>query len=190
MSDYSNTIIYRIFQKDDETECYVGSSVEYKARKSKHRSICNNPNSNSYNFPVYQFIRAHGGWENFECDIIEEYPCLSKTEKLARERYWVKLVGTLNSNIPGRSQKDTEEYYKEYSKDNKERISKCKKDYYEANKETTLKNNYEYKQRNKEKLKKQGKEKIACPCGSSFQRYSKAEHERSLKHQAYLETCI
>tara|TARA_B110000967_G_scaffold185790_1_gene206374 strand:- start:39 stop:386 length:348 start_codon:yes stop_codon:yes gene_type:complete len=40
-------------------------------RSIKHKHTCNNSNSRKYNYKLYQFIRANGGWANWK--IIVEY---------------------------------------------------------------------------------------------------------------------
>ena len=83
MPNYSNAVIYKIFCKDTNiSEIYIGSTTNFKIRKSKHKSVCNNENDKNYNLKVYEYIRANGGFENFEIVIIEEYPCNNKKEVL------------------------------------------------------------------------------------------------------------
>jgi hypothetical protein len=102
MPTYVNTIIYKICCKDEcITECYVGHTTNLKQRKIEHRYGCNNEMSKSYNIPVYQFIRANGGYDNWEFIQIEEYPCETKKQATCRENYWVfELNATLNSIMP------------------------------------------------------------------------------------------
>ena len=45
------------------------------------------------------------GFDKFFIDLIEEYPCNTQVELLAREGHWIKETGTLNKNIQGRTQK-------------------------------------------------------------------------------------
>ena len=87
-------------------------------RKYQHKSSCNNENSKDYNYYVYQFIRLHGGWNNWNMVQIEEYPCKNKREAEARETYWMKeLKSTLNSHQSFLSEEDRKEYHKEYQKE-------------------------------------------------------------------------
>ena len=132
--DYSKTIIYRIICKNPSiTDCYVGHTTNFVERKCQHKYNCNNKKTKSY---VYQFIRANGGWENWDIVEIEKYPCNDSNEALKRERYNFELYNaTLNNNIPSRTMKewnnDNKEYQKEYRENNKEK----KKEYYENNKD-------------------------------------------------------
>ena len=110
--DYVKTQIYKLVCKDEEVEdVYVGSTVDFGARRCRHRSDCHNDNSQSYNLYVYRFIRDHGGFCNWSMVLIEKYPCLSKKEAYKRERYNADLLGsTLNSLVASRTK---EEYYQE-----------------------------------------------------------------------------
>jgi hypothetical protein len=133
--DYSKNLNYKIVCKDlTITESYAGSSTNWTRRTGKHQYDCHNENSSKYHLKVYAFIRAHGGWENWDMVLIEIYPCKNYLEASQRERYWVEtLKTTLNCNIPGRT-------CMEWIKDNKEHIA-----VYQA----------EYRAKNKEKLAKQ-----------------------------------
>jgi hypothetical protein len=120
--DFSKGLIYKIVCLDPEiTDCYVGSSTNFKQRKAQHKNRCNNPNNKAYNYNVYKFIREHGGWENFQMLQIEEYPCNSSHELALQERFHLEnLKASLNKYIPSRSK------------------SECDTAYYQANKEQIL----------------------------------------------------
>jgi hypothetical protein len=91
MNKYANSTIYKIFCKDANVhDVYVGSTVNYKKRMTRHKSNCNNINSKAYNCFIYQFIRQNGNWDNFDHEIIENYNCNNKTELCIRERYWME----------------------------------------------------------------------------------------------------
>jgi predicted GIY-YIG superfamily endonuclease len=45
--DYSNTIIYKIYCKDETiTDVYVGYTTNFTQRKYSHKIACNNMNNN------------------------------------------------------------------------------------------------------------------------------------------------
>jgi hypothetical protein len=76
MKDYSNNIIYKISCKDSLiTDIYVGHSTNLSLRKNGHKSSCTNINNKDYNLHVYKFIRNNGGWENWEINELEKFPC-------------------------------------------------------------------------------------------------------------------
>jgi hypothetical protein len=217
MSNYQNGTIYKIVCKDPEiTDCYVGSTTSHLKRKSRHKSNCNNKNSKDYNYPVYRFIRDHGGWENWQFVPIEDYPCRTKKQLNIRERFWFeKLNATLNSHYPQRS-------IKEYREDNKEKIREEQKEYREKHKEELkekrkdyLSNpevkekikeqNKEWEEKNKEKRKEKRresdkkryeknkeklKEKVKCECGSIVSKSGLTQHKKSQKHQKWEKTQV
>ena len=106
--NYENSIMYRIVCKDPEiTDCYVGSTCNFIKRRNTHKTNCNRTNSKEYNYNVYKFIRANGGWNNFDLIEIEKYEAIDKQDKLKRERYWLEFYNAkLNSNIPSRTKRE------------------------------------------------------------------------------------
>ena len=44
---------------------YIGVTSNLKQRLYDHKNITINPNRLSHNTPLYQFIRSHGGWNNW-----------------------------------------------------------------------------------------------------------------------------
>jgi len=102
--DYSKSLIYKIVSLDPEiTDCYVGSTLNFKQRKASHKNNCNNSSQKAYNFNVYKFIREHGGWENFQMLQIEEFPCNTNHELALQERFHLEqLKATLNKRVPSR----------------------------------------------------------------------------------------
>lgn len=189
--NYQNTIIYKLVCKDiNITECYVGHTTDFKSRKYAHKTCCNNINNNTgnnYNSNLYIFIRANGGFENWDMIEIEKCNCVDALDATKQERVWIeKLKSTLNSNIPTRT---LHEWYVEniekiqkqkqiYNEENKEKINNQKKEYYNKNKNEILEYHKEYYQKNKEKFKEQ----TTCVCGSTFVKQQIKRHEQTQKH--------
>ena len=100
--DYSQTVVYKICCKElTVKEVYVGSTTSIVKRRCSHKTSCNNKKSKEYNYYVYQFIREHGGFENWDVIVIEEYPCENDEQKRSRERHWFEeLKAELNSLRP------------------------------------------------------------------------------------------
>jgi hypothetical protein len=107
MPDYTKGVIYKLCCKDvNISEIYVGSTINFKSRKDKHRQSCNNENNKGYNLSVYQYIRENGGFNNWDMILIESYPSENKRELEKRERYWMEeLKASLNCVIPTRERK-------------------------------------------------------------------------------------
>ena len=170
MNDYNNSVIYKIFCKDDIIkDFYIGSSTQIKERRKCHKKRCNNGD----NTPVYRFIRENGGWENWALEIIEKYKCNNKEELFNRERIYIEdLKSSLNINIPifteeekkERKKESDKKYYqknreiilekvKKYTKENKDKKRIYDKKYTEENKDKISEKNKEYYIKNKEEMK-------------------------------------
>jgi hypothetical protein len=178
MPKYSKSIIYRIVCKDlSVTDCYVGSTTNFKRRRGAHKCRCNNPNDKAHNLMIYKFIREHGGWENWDMIMVEEFPCDNKLQLHKREREVIEqLTPTLNSEIPSRTQK-------EYREDNKEKIKEFGKQYYQDNKQKILQQRKQYELDNKQKIKERECKKIECPiCKCMVKKYQFKRHTKTTKH--------
>ena len=148
--------IYKIVSTDIKIkECYIGSTINFRTRKNKHKSSCNNENSKIYNLYLYQFIRDNNGWDSFSMVQIEEFKFNTRNELNGRERYWIEqLQATLNKVIPTRTVKeyyeDNKDKKKQYREDNKAKA----KDYREHNKNKIK----DYRENNKEEIKDKAKD--------------------------------
>ena len=109
--------VYKLVCKDvDFKEIYIGSSISLRNRRANHKNNCSNMNSKHYNYPVYQYIRNSGGWENWELQTVERFEFEFKHELVARERHHIEtLRATLNNRVPGRGKA-------EYRADNADKI--------------------------------------------------------------------
>jgi len=103
--DYSNTIIYKIYCKDENiSELYVGHTTNFVKRKKAHMSSCMKSNYPNYNCKLYQVIRNNGGWDNWQMMIIAFYNCKDLYEARQKEQYhYLELNATLNSVEPMKS---------------------------------------------------------------------------------------
>lgn len=102
---------------------YVGSTRNYRQRKFNHKSHCGNQNCREYNFPVYQMIRANGGWENWEMVPIEELEC-TKIEASIREQFYIEQFKNI---VNERRSYRSEEYKKAYYLNNSREYQRKKK---------------------------------------------------------------
>ena len=76
--DYSNTVIYKLVNKEDydNANVYIGSTANFTQRKYCHKSRCNNEKDKAYDSKIYQNIRNDGGWDEWNMIEIEKYPCV------------------------------------------------------------------------------------------------------------------
>jgi hypothetical protein len=181
--DYSKTIIYKIVSNDlNIKEVYVGSTVNFTRRKHAHKIVCNDVNSKEYNEKKYQFIREHGGFDNWSMYEVEKYPCKDKNEAHARERFWIESFNaTLNTSIPTRTKT-------EWYEDNIEKIKENNKEYYEDNIDKIKEIKKEWYEINKKVILEKAKIKFTCECGSNIVLCAKQKHYRSQKHMKYIES--
>ena len=168
---YENGRIYTVRCRYDDTLIYVGSTIEiYLSRRmAKHR--CN---------PLACLNECvNGDWDNWYIELYENYPCKSKQELEKREGEIIRLIGTLNRRIEGRTQKEYVEvnrdkilnYQKEYYKDNRDTLLNYQKEYVEVNRDTIL-----------EKQRDRNREEKTCEkCGFIGLKHHLKRHQQSPK---------
>lgn len=174
MVNYGKSFVYKLCCKDTSiTDEYIGSTTNFSRRKSQHKYNCVNLNEG---LPVYIFINNNGGWNNWSMILIEEFSCENKIQLCQRERYWIEeRKPTLNIRPPfitiEEGKETTRIYNKKYNIENRDINNLKKKEKYEENKKQIL-----------EKLK----EKIICECGAEVCKHSVARHQRTKKHQDFM----
>lgn len=94
--DYSNTVIYKIFCKDkDVTDIYVGHTTNFTKRKYQHKIL--SADHSQKQLKIYNNIRQHGGWDNWNMVELAVYNCKDSTEARIREQEHYDLLNpTLN----------------------------------------------------------------------------------------------
>lgn len=71
--------IYKITNQTNG-KCYIGQSINIKRRWREHKKVILEPESASYNYPLYRAFRKYG-LENFSFEILEECPLEELNEK-------------------------------------------------------------------------------------------------------------
>tara|TARA_R100000951_G_scaffold443_1_gene2076 strand:- start:230 stop:688 length:459 start_codon:yes stop_codon:yes gene_type:complete len=141
INDY---IFYKIICLDDSCElCYVGSTVNWKARVYKHKFNSTNENSTKYNTKLYKTIRANGEWHNFKMIEIGTAEQLTKRQaEQIEEEYRVELKANMNSQRCYVSNEDVLIYKREQSKEryknNRDKILEQHKQRYKNNRDKIL----------------------------------------------------
>ena len=138
----------------------------------------------------------NNNWDDWYIELYEEYPCENKEQLNKREGEIIRLIGTLNILVPGRTRQ-------EYYQDNKEELLKIKKEYYENNKdkiketqkaynnnnrEQKIEYNKIYHNNNKERAKEHYIQRITCECGCIINRGDISKHKKTQKHIKLLDT--
>ena len=201
LKDY---IIYKIYCKNNEiTEEYYGHTSAFRARKWHHKGQCNNETYERYNTEKYKIIRLNGGWDNWEMVPIEELKNCSLVNAKIREQFYIDLNKSgMNKNkayiteeqIIERDKKyhlenidKISEKNKEWYLENRDKILEKKKEYHLENRDKISEKKKEYRLENRDKISEKKKEKMTCVCGSTFRICAKARHEKSKKHQQFLQ---
>ena len=150
MVNYANGQVYRLVNNVDE-KYYIGSTCNslHKRKNGHKRDSIKFPEQ-----PVYKHLITVG-WDNVEIILIESYPCNSKAELEARERYWIELLKpALNKAIPTRTPKER------YQATSEIFIQRAKKRYMTKSNEI-LQQQKKYYEENKEKFARKYKDKKA-----------------------------
>ena len=164
-----------------DNEVYVGSTCQPLSKRMVcHRSDANKPNRQHY--PLYTKMKEYG-IENFYIELIEAYPCVNNEELRKREGPYIREFGTLNKRIEDRTR---QEYDRESYHNNREKELTLKKEYYEKNRDTISTLKKEYYEANREALLERAKKPYTCVCGTTCRNDTKAKHERTQKHQAFI----
>ncbi len=131
MPDYSKGQIYTIRNRNDDTKIYVGSSIQ-PLYKRFHQHKLDSKRKKCMNMKLYKEV--NNDWTNWYIELYENYPCNDRNELHKREGEVIRLIGTLNTIIAGRDDKqyyvDNIENKKQYSEENKDKIKERKRLYY------------------------------------------------------------
>ena len=176
MVNYALGKVYKIEAVNgEEGDIYIGSTTEklLSTRMAKHRNNfrcwLNNKCKKTMSYDLFEKY----GVENCKIVLLESVNANSNDELKAREAHYIRTIPCVNKIIPLRSQK-------EYIEVNREKIIELKKEYRKSNE--GKKKIKEYYQNNKEKIL----EKYCCPCGSKCIKGDRVRHEKSIKHQKYI----
>jgi hypothetical protein len=103
-------------------------------------------------------------YDDHKIVLVEEFPCENKQQLVAREAHYIRTHECVNKCIPNRT----------------------KKQYREDNRDTIKSKLEQYRKDNKEYISEQKKQTMVCVCGSIFRTNDKSRHERTIKHQSFL----
>ena len=93
--NYAKSVIYKIVCKDlTIKDVYVDSTLNLSAKITTHKHWARNPEHQVINDRLmYSTVAANGGWDNWECILIEAHPCSNPHELRARVRHWIETLG-------------------------------------------------------------------------------------------------
>jgi len=153
--DYQKGLIYTIKTGDS---LYVGSTTDFRRRKSKHKCCIYNENQSNHHLKLYQNIRDNDG--EWEMKPYKEFPCETKQQLIIEEeRIRRELNADLNINSCHHEKK---KYMKDYYENNKEKLKKNMREnhkkWYEENKERRKKQIREYMRKRRSQDKNENKD--------------------------------
>ena len=182
--DYSKAKIYKIINGVSD-DIYIGATCQpLSKRMAEHRISLKS--SRDKHVKLYQKMNEIGV-EHFKILLIKETPC-DNVEQLRAIGEYIRELGTLSSQIAGRTSSD-------YNKEYKERYYPQKKIYKENNRDIINEKSHEYYNSKKEEINIKHKKryeditsvKMTCNvCGTVRNKKNKPLHLRSKKHQEAL----
>ena len=168
-TNYNQTHFYKIVCKDlNVKECYVGHTTNFKNRKSEHKRRCETANARGHNLYVYCFIRANGGWKNWDMILLQTVSCKDGLHARQQEREFIEReYSMLNQDRPYITETERKETKRQwmldntdsvkasqarYYEENKELVKARAKKHYEENRETKLEYQHRYAETNKDRI--------------------------------------
>jgi hypothetical protein len=146
MPDYQKGKIYKITAGD---KTYIGSTCEptLAKRLANHVKNFKRWKQGKMRLTTAFYLIETG---QYDITLLELFPCGSKDELSARERFYIETNVCVNKVIPGRTRKEYDETRVELRhdryKENKEAIRQQQKDYYEKNKEVLVEKKRRYRE--------------------------------------------
>jgi len=182
MPDYSKSVIYTIRSRHN---IYVGSTVNFRARKNNHKTLINNENRKAYNIKLYKTIRDNDGEWDMKAHSI--FPCGSKMElTIEEERVRQLLTADLNMVKCGSGLTESE-YGKQYYKQYRDKITEYNKQYCEQNRDEICEKKKQYREQHREEINKKALQKVTCECGCIVAKAALSRHRKSPKHFLLME---
>ena len=75
------------------------TNSSYFGARNRHIYFCGKPSTVAYNSPLYRYIRAHGGFNEFEFNVLEMVLTPNFTDQKRRKAYYRDLYSdTIISN--------------------------------------------------------------------------------------------
>ena len=100
--NYQNGVIYKIVCNDvNVKDVYVGSTTDFRRRKTAHKKSCCDINDKHHHLKVYKMINDNNGWDAWQMLEVEKFACNDGNELRARERFhYEQLNANMNSMRP------------------------------------------------------------------------------------------
>ena len=183
--DYSKAKIYQIIN-DVSDDIYIGATCQPLSKRMAEHRISMKSKRDKH-IKLYQKMEDIGV-EHFRIELIKETPCENVEQLRAIEGKYIRELGTLNSQVAGRTSAQYNQEFKErykptkqkYKDNNRDNINEKGRDYYNERKE-------EICNKNKKRYDEITSVKVTCEvCGTVHNKKNKPLHLRSKKHQEAL----
>lgn len=168
-------------QKSQVIDCECGNQYTFG---NKHRHLQTKKHTDYHD-------QLCGIVKEAEPDIEETIAILKQKQKEYKEKHGEKkkeYMKEYKKTYNETHKKENSEARKKYYETHKNEILEQTKIYTEENKDKIKKRKDEWYQKNKEKILQKQKEMYTCECGSEIRCASKADHLRSTKHVAFIES--
>ena len=174
MPDYSKSVIYKLYDNTNGDAYYGSTCNKLRFRIKDHKTKALSKTATKICKSKSIILN-----DDYTYSVVEEFPCETKLELHTRERWWIENNKCVNKVIPTRT-------YKEYSKDNKEYLTKRDADNYIKNKEKKSIFNKKWYIDNKELIQEKAKIdralNIVCECGLTITKGAKYNHDKTARH--------
>jgi hypothetical protein len=185
MPDFQKGKIYKI-TNDYNNDVYVGSTCDTLVKRfSNHK--CSAKTQQKKNRRLYKLINDIG-FERFRIQLICNYPCEDKYQLKQKEGEYIRIMGTLNMEIAGRTAQeyidDNRDIKKKYDKQRyqTEHRQEWIKNYQTIDKYKSYQTEYEKSRIRPEDHKLKQSERIACVCGCMVRKDNISIHKKTKKH--------
>ena len=208
--DYSKGKIYKIEPVNGaEGDIYIGStckellSQRMTAHRSDYKRWKEGVRSKVMSFDLFDKY----GIENCVIVLIELVDAKCKDELYAREQHYIKSLKCVNKIIPLRTKEEyrtenkdvlkirshdkyinNNQYYITYRETHKDSKKQYNSLYCQEHKDEISVQKSKYHKANIDKINLRRKAIYACTCGSEITKGEKARHEKTIKHQNFLNT--
>ena len=163
---YENTIVYKLKCKDPLVpDFYLGYSTIALVRVSKMFEVrCKHDKT----WPVCEFVRQNGGFENWVFERLDIKPCSSSLEaRTELRKHFNANPPSLNKHLPTRTNKEyargdkNKEAQKAYRITHLEKIHQDQAAHYQRNRDVLLKKRQEYLLVNRDIINKRARDNRA-----------------------------
>ena len=197
MNKYNNACVYKIYNKLNPEEFYIGSTIQSLTRRFQHHKKSKSKTS------LFHFMKEKG-FDNFDIELVccyedcenrkqqlileqefidELKPSINKIKAYCNEEQKQLRIIEYNNNPKTKERRKNYQQIPEVKKRSQEREKlRDRTQYYIDNKEKVAQHYID----NKEKIQLRQKTKITCICGKEITKACKSRHEKSNFHQDFI----